>query len=99
MAQAAARAAAGQGVAVRLLQARDATAEDVLGADAYLFATPENLAAMNVGVASHNLFDLGYGLVLAHERGALDRVQFEMLEGMANAQRRALFELTRNLLL
>jgi RHH-type proline utilization regulon transcriptional repressor/proline dehydrogenase/delta 1-pyrroline-5-carboxylate dehydrogenase len=60
---------------------------------------PENLAAMDVGIASHNLFDLAYGLVLAHERKALDRVQFEMLEGMANAQRRALFELTRNLLL
>ena len=30
---------------------------------------------------------------------ALDRVQFEMLEGMANHQRRALFELTRNMLL
>jgi len=60
---------------------------------------PENLAAMDVGVASHNLFDLAYGLVLAHEAGALDRVQFEMLEGMANAQRRALFELSRNLLL
>ncbi len=60
---------------------------------------PENLAAMNAGIASHNLFDLAYGLVLAHERKALDRVQFEMLEGMANQQRRALFELTRNLLL
>jgi len=60
---------------------------------------PENLAAMDVGVASHNLFDLAYGLVLAHERNALDKVQFEMLEGMANAQRRALFELSRNLLL
>lgn len=60
---------------------------------------PENLAAMDVGVASHNLFDLAYGLVLAHEAGALDRVQFEMLEGMANAQRRALFEMSRNLLL
>ncbi len=60
---------------------------------------PENLAAMDVGVASHNLFDLAYGLVLAHERDALDKVQFEMLEGMANAQRRALFELSRNLLL
>jgi RHH-type proline utilization regulon transcriptional repressor/proline dehydrogenase/delta 1-pyrroline-5-carboxylate dehydrogenase len=60
---------------------------------------PENLAAMDVGVASHNLFDLAYGLVLAHEAKALDRVQFEMLEGMANAQRRALFELSRNLLL
>ncbi|HUR46053.1 MAG TPA: bifunctional proline dehydrogenase/L-glutamate gamma-semialdehyde dehydrogenase, partial [Candidatus Saccharimonadales bacterium] len=60
---------------------------------------PENLAAMDVGVASHNLFELAYGLVLAQERDALDKVQFEMLEGMANQQRRALFELTNNLLL
>jgi RHH-type proline utilization regulon transcriptional repressor/proline dehydrogenase/delta 1-pyrroline-5-carboxylate dehydrogenase len=60
---------------------------------------PENLAAMNVGVASHNLFDLAYGLVLARENGALERAQFEMLEGMANQQRRALFELSRNVLL
>lgn len=60
---------------------------------------PENLAAMDVGVASHNLFDLAYGLVLAAERNAGDRVQFEMLEGMANHQRRALFEQCRNVLL
>ncbi len=60
---------------------------------------PENLAAINVGIASHNLFDLAYGLVLALDRGALDRVQFEMLEGMANHQRRALFEASRNVLL
>ena len=60
---------------------------------------PENLAAMDVGIASHNLFDLAYGLVLAHEGKALDKVQFEMLEGMANAQRRALFGLSQNLLL
>lgn len=60
---------------------------------------PENLAAMDVGIASHNLFDLAYGLVLAREADALDRVQFEMLEGMANSQRRALFEMTDNLLL
>lgn len=60
---------------------------------------PENLRAVRIGVASHNLFDLAYGLVLAARREVLDLVQFEMLEGMANAQRRALFELTRNLLL
>ena len=60
---------------------------------------PENLAALDVGLASHNLFDLAYGLVLAHENNALDRVQIEMLEGMANHQRRALFEMSRNLLL
>ncbi len=61
--------------------------------------SPENLAAMNAGIASHNLFDVAYALVLTHERSALDRVQFEMLEGMANNQRRALFEMSRNLLL
>jgi RHH-type proline utilization regulon transcriptional repressor/proline dehydrogenase/delta 1-pyrroline-5-carboxylate dehydrogenase len=60
---------------------------------------PENLAAVRVGVASHNLFDLAYGLVLAAAANAGDRVQFEMLEGMANQQRRALLEQTPHLLL
>lgn len=60
---------------------------------------PENLAAVRVGVASHNLFDLAYGLVLAEAGAAGNRVQFEMLEGMANHQRRALLEHTKNLLL
>jgi RHH-type proline utilization regulon transcriptional repressor/proline dehydrogenase/delta 1-pyrroline-5-carboxylate dehydrogenase len=60
---------------------------------------PENIGAVRLGVASHNLFDLAYGLVLAVERRALDEVQFEMLEGMANHQRRALFELTERVLL
>lgn len=60
---------------------------------------PENIAAVHLGIASHNLFSLAYGLVLATHADALDRVQFEMLEGMANHQRRALFELTRNMLL
>jgi RHH-type proline utilization regulon transcriptional repressor/proline dehydrogenase/delta 1-pyrroline-5-carboxylate dehydrogenase len=59
----------------------------------------ENLAAVRLGIASHNLFTLAYGLVLATKNNALDRVQFEMLEGMANHQRRALFELTGNMLL
>jgi multimeric flavodoxin WrbA len=35
-----------QTVRVRLLRAADAGPDDVLGADGYLFATPENLAAM-----------------------------------------------------
>lgn len=59
----------------------------------------ENLAAVKVGVASHNLFDVSYALVLAAAADAGDRVQFEMLEGMANHQRRALYELSQNLLL
>lgn len=59
----------------------------------------ENLAAVRLGIASHNLFDLAYALQLGIDNDALDKIQFEMLEGMANHQRRALFELTRNLLL
>lgn len=50
MAEAAVRGAESAGAAglrVRLLRAPDARAEDVLGADGYLFATPENLASMS----------------------------------------------------
>ena len=46
MARAAARAAEAQGVTVRLLEARDAMPADLLAADAFIFATPENLAAI-----------------------------------------------------
>jgi RHH-type proline utilization regulon transcriptional repressor/proline dehydrogenase/delta 1-pyrroline-5-carboxylate dehydrogenase len=59
----------------------------------------ENLNAVRLGIASHNLFSLSYGLVLATRAEAHEHVQFEMLEGMANHQRRALFELSRNVLL
>lgn len=50
--QMAAAAAAGAGqdaatVEVRLLHARDAGPDDVLAAEGYLFATPENLASMS----------------------------------------------------
>jgi multimeric flavodoxin WrbA len=48
MADAAAAAARTDGeLTVSLLRAADAAAPDVLGADGYLFATPENLAAMS----------------------------------------------------
>ncbi len=60
---------------------------------------PDSLSAIRIGIASHNLFELAYGLLLAAENETLDKVQFEMLEGMANHQRRALFELVDNLLL
>jgi RHH-type proline utilization regulon transcriptional repressor/proline dehydrogenase/delta 1-pyrroline-5-carboxylate dehydrogenase len=60
---------------------------------------PENLVAVRLGIASHNVFSLAYGMALAARENAFDGVQFEMLEGMANHQRRALFELTQNMLL
>src|SRR5262245_28118560 len=51
-----------------------------------------HLDSVRLGVASHNLFELAYGLVLASLANAGNRIQFEMLEGMANHQRRALLE-------
>ena len=48
MAEAAARGAAAESeVQVRLMRAPEVGAEDVLRADGYVFATPENLAAMS----------------------------------------------------
>jgi len=40
-------AATEKALSVRLMHARDAGAEDMLAADGYLFATPENLAAIS----------------------------------------------------
>jgi len=37
----------------------------------------ENLAAVQLGIASHNLFSLAYGLVLAVQGDSLGQVQFE----------------------
>ncbi len=44
---------------------------------------------LRVGVASHNLFDVAWALTLRDERGCDERVEIEMLEGMAPAQARA----------
>ena len=60
---------------------------------------PDRVDSIRVGVASHNLFDISLAMLWAKESGMLPAVQFEMLEGMANHQRRAIFEATRSMLL
>lgn len=67
MAQAAADAAAGQGVRVRLLHAPDAGPDDVLGADGCIFATPETLAA--IAGPMKDFFDRCYYAVLGRIEG------------------------------
>jgi multimeric flavodoxin WrbA len=68
MVEAAARAADEPGdVRVTVLPAREATGEHMLGADAYLFATPENLAAMSGQMK--DFFDRSYYVALDQVNG------------------------------
>jgi RHH-type proline utilization regulon transcriptional repressor/proline dehydrogenase/delta 1-pyrroline-5-carboxylate dehydrogenase len=62
---------------------------------------PTYADSLHIGIASHNLFDVALALLWAAKGDAIDRgrVQFEMLEGMANHQRRAIFEVSQELLL
>ncbi len=60
---------------------------------------PTNAAVVRHGVASHNLFDIAYTLLLRAREGVDARVEFEMLEGMANHQARVVNESAGGLLL
>ena len=60
---------------------------------------PENADAVNIGVASHNLFDISYAMLLVAERGVEKQVNFEMLEGMAEHIRKVVQELTHGIIL
>lgn len=59
---------------------------------------PENTQAVRIGLASHNLFDIAFALLLAEQRNVRGRVEFEMLEGMANAQAHEVRDRTGDLL-
>jgi RHH-type proline utilization regulon transcriptional repressor/proline dehydrogenase/delta 1-pyrroline-5-carboxylate dehydrogenase len=60
---------------------------------------PERARVVNLGIASHNLLDLAYGMVLREARGVQPTIEFEMLEGMANHQARTLHRHAGGLLL
>jgi multimeric flavodoxin WrbA len=67
MAQAAAHAAGDPDITVRLLRAQETGADDVLAADGYIFATPENLASM--AGAMKDFFDRTYYAALERING------------------------------
>lgn len=69
-------------------QSTDANYKRVL---AWAF-TPQRLAGMRIGVAGHNLFDIAFAHLLAAQRGVSDRLEFEMLQGMAVEQSVAVSE-------
>ncbi len=60
---------------------------------------PENIQAVHLGVASHNLFDLAYACCLAQKNDVVGHFTFEMLEGMADHVRRAIQEISGEVLL
>jgi len=54
--------------------------------------TQEHTAAIRIGVAGHNLFDLAFAWLLAEERGVVEAVDVEMLLGMADRVGRVIAE-------
>ena len=46
---------------------------------------PENMRAVHLGVASHNLFDIAYATVLAEIHQTEKNLSFEMLEGISES--------------
>jgi RHH-type proline utilization regulon transcriptional repressor/proline dehydrogenase/delta 1-pyrroline-5-carboxylate dehydrogenase len=60
---------------------------------------PEYADVVRIGVASHNLFDVAWALTLRAHRGAEERLEIEMLEGMAPPQSAAVAEAAGGLLL
>ena len=61
--------------------------------------TPEHTHAVKIGVAGHNLFDVAHAWLLARSRGVDDRIDFEMLLGMAAQQADAVAHTVGELLL
>lgn len=55
--------------------------------------------AVHLGVASHNLFDIAYALLMRAENEVENEVNFEMLEGMADHLRRVVQKLSKDILL
>ncbi|HEX7476685.1 MAG TPA: proline dehydrogenase family protein [Polyangiales bacterium] len=60
---------------------------------------PEHARAVHLGLASHNVFDLAFGLLLREANAVQAQVGLELLEGMADPLRRALQEVCDDVLL
>ena len=59
----------------------------------------ENAVCVNLGLASHNLFELAYGYETAKKNGVLDCFSMEMLEGMSESARSSIKEISADVLL
>jgi RHH-type proline utilization regulon transcriptional repressor/proline dehydrogenase/delta 1-pyrroline-5-carboxylate dehydrogenase len=60
---------------------------------------PLNANAITVGVASHNVYEICWAIVVAESKGVSSMVEIEMLQGMSPSTAEAVRKLTGNLLL
>lgn len=60
---------------------------------------PKHARAVHLGIASHNLFDIAYAMLLRAENKVESDVTFEMLEGMADPMRRVVQRCSGDILL
>jgi RHH-type proline utilization regulon transcriptional repressor/proline dehydrogenase/delta 1-pyrroline-5-carboxylate dehydrogenase len=60
---------------------------------------PDHAKAATLGIASHNLFDIAFAMLLRAEYAVEEEVSFEMLEGMADHIRRVVQKLSKDMLL
>ena len=60
---------------------------------------PENAPYMHIGTASHNLFELAYATQLANDNNVGEFHTLEMLEGMSEAARLAIKEISKEVIL
>ncbi|WP_051906556.1 MULTISPECIES: bifunctional proline dehydrogenase/L-glutamate gamma-semialdehyde dehydrogenase [unclassified Sulfurospirillum] len=60
---------------------------------------PEHAKYVNLGMASHNLFELAHGYELAREYGTTEFFSMEMLEGMSESARLAIKEISGEVIL
>jgi RHH-type proline utilization regulon transcriptional repressor/proline dehydrogenase/delta 1-pyrroline-5-carboxylate dehydrogenase len=59
----------------------------------------QHAKAAHLGIASHNLFDIAYAMLLQAEYSVEQQTCFEMLEGMADHMRRVVQQLSGDMLL
>jgi len=59
----------------------------------------ENAPYVHLGTASHNLFELAFSTVLAQENNVAEYCTLEMLEGMSEAARLAIKEISKEVIL
>lgn len=62
-------------------------------------ADPKNASKVHLGIASHNLFDIAYALLLRAENQCEEWIDFEMLEGMAESTRKVIQQLAGKMVL